>query len=70
MTAQLREACARPLQLVGFANGDIGYLPTRQAYKEGGYETESAFVFYDSFRPAVGAFEDVRDRIVRLIGSV
>ena len=30
----------------GYANGDIGYIPTREAYSQGGYEIEEAFKFY------------------------
>ncbi|MGQ9523966.1 MAG: neutral/alkaline non-lysosomal ceramidase N-terminal domain-containing protein [Armatimonadota bacterium] len=36
--------------VVGYANGDIGYVPTRSAYPEGGYEVEDAHRYYG--RPA------------------
>ncbi len=31
---------------LGYTNGCIGYLPTAEAYEEGGYEVEQAFKFY------------------------
>ncbi len=31
---------------VGYANGNIGYIPTAEAYKEGGYEVDSAIKYY------------------------
>lgn len=33
--------------VLGYANGNIGYIPTRTAYSLGGYEIASAFRFYD-----------------------
>lgn len=32
--------------VVGYANGNIGYIPTAEAYAEGGYETDQAYKFY------------------------
>ena len=37
----------RQVTVLGYANNDIGYIPTRQAYDQGGYEIEEAFKFYD-----------------------
>ena len=31
---------------VGYANGNIGYIPTAEAYKEGGYEVNDAIKYY------------------------
>jgi|GEM_PF-22831 len=31
---------------VAYANGNIGYIPTAEAYKEGGYEVDNAIRFY------------------------
>ncbi len=56
-TDWLRGRSARRLYLVGYANGDIGYLPTRAAYAEGGYEVEVAHMFYGGFRPKPGGLE-------------
>jgi len=32
--------------IIGYANGNIGYIPTEQAYEEGGYEVEDAYKYY------------------------
>lgn len=37
---------SRQVMVIGYANNDIGYIPTRQAYKTGGYEVEEAYKFY------------------------
>lgn len=56
-TDALRRSSSRRVYLLGYANGDLGYLPTRAAYAEGGYEVEVAHFFYDTFRPRAGALE-------------
>jgi len=44
---QIRSRSPFPVTLVvGYANGDIGYVPTRSAYPEGGYEVEHAYRYY------------------------
>lgn len=37
-----------PIVLCGFANGCIGYVPTRNEYGRGGYEIETAYQVYPS----------------------
>jgi neutral ceramidase len=32
--------------VAGYANGNVGYIPTRSAYEEGGYEVDSAYYYY------------------------
>ena len=32
--------------VVGYANGNVGYIQTARAFEEGGYEVESAHKFY------------------------
>lgn len=66
---ELRAATGETLYVVGYANGDVGYLPTRAAYAEGGYEVDSAFIFYNAFRPKISAFEMVRDAALYLVGK-
>jgi hypothetical protein len=56
-TDWLRRSTEKKVYLVGYANGDLGYLPTRAAYAEGGYEVEVAHLFYGGFRPKAGALE-------------
>lgn len=53
----LRAHSNQPIYLVGYANGDMGYLPTRAAYAEGGYEVDVAHLFYGGFRPQAGGLE-------------
>jgi len=41
---RIRQTVGDPVLVAGYANGDLGYLPTAQAYTEGGYEVaESPF---------------------------
>lgn len=56
-TDMLRKHSDRKIYLIGYANGDVGYLPTRAAYAEGGYEVEVAHMFYGGFRPRPGGLE-------------
>jgi hypothetical protein len=32
----------------GYTNGGLGYIPTREAYSEGGYEIEATFFSEDA----------------------
>lgn len=54
------------LFVVGYANRAFGYIPTREAYAEGGYEVDTAHYFYNSFRPAPGALEWLCERATEL----
>lgn len=56
-TDMLRRQSDAKIYLIGYANGDVGYLPTRAAYAEGGYEVEVAHMFYGGFRPQAGGLE-------------
>lgn len=56
-TDLLRKKSRENVYLVGYANGDLGYLATRAAYAEGGYEVEVAHFFYGGFRPQAGGLE-------------
>jgi hypothetical protein len=56
-TDWLRVGTEQKVYVVGYANGDMGYLPTQAAYAEGGYEVEVAHLFYGGFRPKVGGLE-------------
>lgn len=46
---------------VGYANGDRGYVCPRDAYAEGGYEVETAHLFYGGYRFQAGALERLAD---------
>ncbi len=65
---QLQGACR--LYVVGYANGDTGYLAPRSAYAEGGYETEGAFLFYGRRPAAPGGFELALEQASRLIHNM
>lgn len=45
--------------ILGMANGYIGYLPTRKAYNDGGYEVEVALCDVDSERRLLRAMEQL-----------
>jgi hypothetical protein len=44
--AMKQQARARCLFVCGFANDNIGYIPTRGAYPQGGYEITEAYKYY------------------------
>jgi hypothetical protein len=56
-TDWLRAGTEQKVYVIGYANGDMGYLPTQAAYAEGGYEVEVAHLFYGGFRPKAGGLE-------------
>jgi hypothetical protein len=59
MTDRLTERVGRRVMVVGYANGDIGYLAPEAAYGEGGYEVDGACMFYGTLPIPRGAFERV-----------
>ncbi len=61
---RIKEEC-HPLRalVVAQANGMVGYLPTREAFRRGGYET----TFTDSSRMAPEAGDMVADCAIRLV---
>ena len=63
----VRDATGETIYLVGCANGVLGYLPHRAAYAEGGYETQGAWVFYNTFRPEAGGLESLAGEAAELI---
>jgi hypothetical protein len=70
MAADLRAACDPHIYVVGYANGDIGYLPPAEVYAEGGYEVNMAYKFYGSnFMVAAGSFELLRERALALLAE-
>jgi hypothetical protein len=69
-TELLRKRTTANLFVVGYANAAFGYIPTKQAYAEGGYEVDEAHFFYNSFRPAEGGLELLVDRAAELISSL
>lgn len=70
-TALLRERLATAnIFVIGYANAAFGYIPTRAAFAEGGYEVEEAHFFYNSFPPKVGSLEMLVDRAIELVKSL
>jgi len=67
MAGELRAAHRPYTYVVGYANGDLGYLPFREIYDEGGYEVDMAYKFYANFMIAPGAYEMLRDRAIELL---
>ena len=70
MAGELRAAHRPQTYVVGYANGDLGYLPFREIYDEGGYEVDMAYKFYANFMIAPGAYEMLRDRAVELLHAI
>ena len=46
-----------PVFVIGYANGNIGYLPTKAAVAEGGYEVKDAYRYYGQPGPFTGEVE-------------
>jgi hypothetical protein len=69
-TDLLRRQCQSRIYLVGYANGDMGYLPTRAAYAEGGYEVDVAHMFYGGFRPKPGGLELLADVAADVVNTL
>ncbi len=42
----IRHNRMRQVMVVGFANGNVGYIPARRAYPRGGYEVADAYKYY------------------------
>jgi hypothetical protein len=43
---KLQKAGVQQVMIVGFANGNVGYIPARRAYPKGGYEIADAYRYY------------------------
>jgi hypothetical protein len=51
-------------------NGMIGYVPSAEAYDEGGYEVSWSMLFYNMPRPRKGGLELLADRARRLVAGL
>ena len=69
-TELVRKGTTADLFVVGYANAAFGYIPTRAAYAEGGYEVDEAHFFYNSFRPKPGGLEMLADRAIEVVRSL
>lgn len=66
-SAWLRRETGQRVHTLGYANGDVGYICPQRAYQEGGYEVESAHVFYGGYRFKAGGFERLAEAAVALV---
>jgi hypothetical protein len=56
--------------VAGYTNGCIGYMPTRNAFQEGGYETHSAYRLYGIYPMDQDVAEKMVNSTLRLIDDV
>ncbi|HTK10991.1 MAG TPA: neutral/alkaline non-lysosomal ceramidase N-terminal domain-containing protein [Ktedonobacteraceae bacterium] len=66
-----RRAGREALMVIGYANGNPGYIPHRSAYEAAGYEVMEAYRFYNypaAFAPEAG--EMLVEEGLRLLGEV
>lgn len=61
----LKAAAGGPLMVVGYCNRSVGYVPTRAAYPEGGYEVTSSFLAPGAGETLAGAAQALLDRVRR-----
>ncbi|MGB9588466.1 MAG: hypothetical protein ACPL7O_09845, partial [Armatimonadota bacterium] len=55
------------LLVAGYANGNIGYVPTAGAFSEGGYEVETAYKLYANFKLTPDCEKLILDSVRRLL---
>lgn len=67
---ELRAAAGQWNYVVGNANGNVGYIPYWEIYREGGYEVETAYKFYGNFVVAPGNYVRLRDRTIEILNSM
>ncbi|MBI4551224.1 MAG: neutral/alkaline non-lysosomal ceramidase N-terminal domain-containing protein [Candidatus Latescibacteria bacterium] len=67
----IKQACqGLNVFVVGYGNEDIGYLPTRQAFQQGGYEVADAHRYYDLLPVTPETENIVIEAAVGLINSL
>jgi len=69
-TALVNAAVGGPVYTLTCTNGMIGYVPSAEAYDEGGYEVSWSMLFYDMSRPKKGGLELLVERAGRLIAGL
>lgn len=68
---QISEKAGCDVTFVGYTGGDCGYLATREAFAEGGYEVDMSHIFEPArMRNAPGGFELLRDKAVEMLKQV
>jgi hypothetical protein len=53
--------------VVGYANGAVGYLPTKAAFAEGGYEVEDSYKFYNLFGISSNSEDVLFERLLKFL---
>jgi hypothetical protein len=66
-TEWLRDELGAHVYVLGYANGNCGYLCPQVAYAEGGYEVERAHVFYGGSRFRAGGLERLATEAAALV---
>lgn len=56
--------------VLGTSNGCLSYIPTREAFREGGYETDTAFTLYHAPLIDPGAGDEIVTEAVRLLNDL
>ncbi|HID93147.1 MAG TPA: hypothetical protein EYP60_03525 [bacterium (Candidatus Stahlbacteria)] len=56
--------------IIGYANGNIGYIPAEQAYEGGGYEVEDAHKYYGLLPLRSDAARIITEEVLRLSTSI
>lgn len=69
-TTAVCERTGQTVYTLGYCNGLFGYLPTRAAFDEGGYEPEFAHLYYNTFPLKAGALETLIDAACEMIGTL
>jgi hypothetical protein len=67
--ALVASAARGPVCTVAYANGMLGYIPSAEAYDEGGYEVAWAMLFYNLPRLRKGGLELLAERARRLLAG-
>lgn len=69
MRPELEKVFGPRVLVVGYANGNVGYLCPAEAFDEGGYEPDLAFIYYGTPKVARGAFEGVVRQLAERSGG-
>lgn len=70
LNADIRDAAGRPVYVVGYANGNAGYICPEAAFDEGGYEPDDAYHYYGTRPIPRGAHERVAEVSAALVRSL
>jgi neutral ceramidase len=63
-------AKAKLTMVIGYANGDIGYIPTSSSYRIGGYEVEESYKYYGLSQIAPGEGERMMEVAISLANEL